>query len=163
MLTEIAIGLRDLVVTGKLVQGFQLHDPVEGGQVIPIVLQHRSSIVQKKAPLKLALIANFQAEHLHKHTDGGQTLLAVDHQTDIANGAGGRGHLLLQDQRTHEIGHAGAAYIFYIFQEALPVIFLPDIGTLKEGHLQDFASSKDLADHPFSCIHGLFSSPKSVS
>ena len=127
------------------------------------MLQHRRTVIQEKTPFKLAFSANFQAEHLHQDADGGQALLTVDHQTNIANRAGGRGHLLLQDQRTHEIGHAGAAHILYIFQETLPVIFLPDIGTLKERHLQNFASSKDFTDHPFSCIHGLFSSQTSVS
>ena len=38
MFTEIVIGLRDLVVAGKLIQGFQLHDPVEGRQVVPVML-----------------------------------------------------------------------------------------------------------------------------
>ena len=36
-------------------------------------------------------------------------------------------------------------------------IFFPDICTLKERHLRNFASGKDFADHPSSRIHGLFS------
>ena len=96
----------------------------------------------------------FRAERLEEDNHGREALLAVYDGADLGHlGPGVAGGGLLQDDGAKEIGSLRGRDELHVTEEALPLLFSPDVRPLVEGYFKQARSVEHAAYRRFSCIH----------
>ena len=110
--------------------------------------------LQDEISLKQIVGAVFRAECLEEDDHGRESLLAVDDGANLGDlGPGVAGGGLLQDDGAQEIGSLRGRDELHVAEEALPLLFSPDVRPLVEGYFEQARSVEHAAYRCFSCIH----------
>ncbi len=126
-------------------------------EILPVVLamsQGDFAGLQDEISLEQPIGVDSRAECLEEDDHGREALLAVDDCANLGHlGPSVAGGGLLQDDRAQEIGPLRGRDELHVAEEALPLLFSPDVRPLVERYFEQARSVEHAAYRRFSCIH----------
>ena len=126
-------------------------------EILPVVLamsQGDFAGLQDEISLEQPIGVDSRAECLEEDDHGREALLAVDDCANLGHlGPSVAGGGLLQDDRAQEIRSLRSRDELHVAEEALPLLFSPDVRPLVERYFEQARSVEHAAYRRFSCIH----------
>lgn len=154
VLEEVVVGADDC---GGALDGLAacgIDDLLEILMIELAMLQGDLASLQDEISLEQIVGAVFRTECLEKDDHGRESLLAIDDGANLGDlGPGIAGGGLLQNDGAKKIGSLRGGDELHVAEEALPLLFPPDVRPLVKWYFEQARSVEHAAYRRFSCIH----------